>query len=60
MDTYKFFWGPKILIPAVRIKIAKFPSAPFFEWTRRKVHKIKKFKKGHKCIPKKVSEAQKF
>ena len=48
---------PKIFIPAVRVKTAnltlpKFPSAPFFELAQRKVHKIEKFKKGHKCKPK--------
>ena len=53
------------LIPAVRIKTANlsypnFPSAPFFELTQRKVCKIKKFKKGHKCKPKHFIEAQKF
>ena len=46
----------KNLIPAMRVKTAnltepKFPSSPFFELTERKVHKIKKFKKGHNCIP---------
>ena len=30
----------------------KFPSAQFFELTQRKVRKIKKFQKGHECIPK--------
>ena len=38
----------------------KFPSAPFFELTQRKVRKIKKFKKGHKCIPKIFFEVKKF
>ena len=38
----------------------KIPSAPFFEWTQRKVHEIKKFKKGHKCMPKHFFEVQKF
>ena len=47
------FLGPKISIPAVRVKMAnltyhKFLSAPFFGLTQRKVCKIKKFQKGHK------------
>ena len=32
----------------------------FFKWTRRKVPKIKKFKKGHKCTPRNFFEVQKF
>ena len=65
MYTLKIFLGQKNLIPAVRVKTAnltkpKFPSAPFFELTGRKVHKIKKIKKGHKCIPKYFFEVQKF
>ena len=48
MYTLNIFWGPKILISAVRVKMANltkpmFPSAPFFELTQRKVCKIKKF-----------------
>ena len=65
MYTWKFFWGTKILIPAMRVKTANLtwpiiPSAPFFELTRRKVRKIKKFQKGHKYIPKNLFEVQKF
>ena len=50
---------------AVTIKTAnltqpKFPSTPFFELTRRKLHKIEKFQKGHKCLPKDFLENQKF
>ena len=61
----KDFLGPKILIPAVRVKTAKltepkFPTNPFFEKTRRKVLRIKKFKKGHQCIPVKLFKTQKF
>ena len=66
MNIYlKIFWGPKVVIPAVRDKTTnltspKFPSASFFELTWRKVRKIKKLKKGHYCIPKNFFEAQKF
>ena len=38
----------------------KFPSAPLFELTQRKVCKIKKFQKGHKFIPEIFFEAKKF
>ena len=49
----------------MRVKMAnltepKFPSAPFFLSKQRKVCKIKKCKKGHKYIPKKNFEVQKF
>ena len=37
-----------------------FSSAPFLEWTQRKVQKIKMFKKGHESIPKSFFKAQKF
>ena len=55
----KIFEAQKFLIQSVRVKTAnltepKFPSPPFFELTQRKVHKIKKFKKGKKCIPKQI------
>ena len=47
MYTLKKFWDSKILIPAVRVETvnltySKFPSAPFFELTWKKVCKIKK------------------
>ena len=65
MYTKKTFWDPKVWIPALRVKTAdltkpKFPSAPFFKLTERKVHKIKKFKKSHKCKPRDFFEVQNF
>ena len=47
-------------VKTANLTLPKFPTAPFFEWTRRKVRKIKKFKKCRKCIPKTFFEAQKF
>ena len=49
----------------MRVKTAKltepkFPSAKFYELTRRKVGKTKKFHNGHKCIPKIFFEAKNF
>ena len=38
-------------VKTTNLTYPKFPSASFFEWTRKKVRKIKKFQKGHKCIP---------
>ena len=38
-------------IKTANLTLPKFPSAPFFECTHRKVHKIKKFKKDHISIP---------
>ena len=47
-------------VKTANLTLPEFPSAPFFELTQRKVFKIKKFQKGHKCITKNVFEANKF
>ena len=47
-------------VKTANLTLPKFPSAPFFEWTQRKVHKIEKFQKGHKCKPKHFFEAENF
>ena len=42
------------------LTLPKFPSAPFFELTGRKVQKVKKFDKGHKLIPKNFWRSKNF
>ena len=38
----------------------KFPSASIFEFTQRKVNKIKQIQKGHECIPQNFLRSKNF